>query len=154
MPPTSATVSALRLTPEQVCTLSLTLLSLAANNQLGPAVDLSLTYDPLSSDNPGFGTGFTLNLSSYNTATGMLRLSSGERYRVSNHRSAGGSAKKLNNFIFRKTADAYEVIWKNGVTEVLPGPVSSVSLRYPIRITSPTGRLVTLNWDYTGETLV
>ena len=63
-------------------TLSLTLLSLAANNQLGPAVDLSLTYDPLSSDNPGFGTGFTLNLSSYNTATGMLRLSSGERYRV------------------------------------------------------------------------
>jgi hypothetical protein len=83
MPPTSATVSALQLTPEQVCTLSLTLLSLAANNQLGPAVDLSLTYDPLSSDNPGFGTGFTLNLSSYNTATGMLRLSSGERYRVS-----------------------------------------------------------------------
>lgn len=134
-------------------TLSQSLLSLAANNQLGPAVDLSLTYDPLSSDNVGFGTGFALNLSSYNTATGMLRLSSGERYRVSE--TAGQPVvlqKKLNNFIFRKTADAYEVVWKNGVTEVLPGPVSSVSLRYPIRITSPTGRLVTLNWDYTGET--
>ncbi|WP_454711950.1 RHS repeat protein [Enterobacter ludwigii] len=133
-------------------TLSQSLLSLAANNQLGPAVNLSLTYDPLSSDNAGFGTGFSLNLTSYNTATGMLRLSSGERYRVS---EASGQPvvlqKKLNNFIFRKTDDAYEVVWKNGVKEVLPGPVSSVSLRHPVRIESPTGRQIALTWDYTGD---
>jgi YD repeat-containing protein len=135
-------------------TLSQSLLSLAANNQLGPVVDLALTYDPLNSDSTGFGTGFSLNLTSYNTATGMLRLSSGERYRVSE--TAGQPVvlqKKLNNFIFRKTPGAYEVVWKNGVTEVLPGPdATGISIRYPVSIISPSGWRVYLTWDYAGET--
>ncbi|RJF54727.1 RHS repeat protein [Serratia inhibens] len=133
--------------------INLGLLSLAANNQLGPSVDLALTYNPLGSDDIGFGTGFSLGLTSYNVSTGTLKLSSGEQYRVS---ETGGQPvifqRKLNTFIFRKTAEAYEVIWKNGVTEVLHGPGSAGALKYPVRIVSPAGRYVSLAWDHTGKT--
>lgn len=132
-------------------TLNLSLLSLAANRQLGPAVDIALVYSPLSTDNFGFGNGVSLGLTHYNTLTGTLTLSSGERYQVTE--TAGQPfirQKKLNNFIFRKTATAYEVVWKNGTVEVLLGPDASVAHKFPVRIVSPSGRTVSYTWNHTG----
>lgn len=133
--------------------LTLPLLSLAANNQLGPAAELALSYHPLDPANIGFGNGFALNLTSYDTDSGTLRLSSGEEYHVTE--TTGQPVilqKKLDNFRLRKASNAWEVVWKNGVTEILHGPASPGALKYPVQILSPTGRRLTLTWDHNAST--
>jgi Rhs family protein len=118
----------------------------------GPVLALSLQYSPISLSNEGFGTGFSLNLTRYDTATGKLTLSTGEEYRVS---SGNFSVKqqKLKNFIFRKTDEkSCLVIHKNGLSEYLS---LHKSVYVPTRITAPDGRGLTLKWssDYPSPRL-
>jgi hypothetical protein len=85
----------------------------------GPVLALSLQYSPISLSNEGFGTGFSLNLTRYDTTTGKLTLSTGEEYRVSSG-NFSVKKKKLKNFIFRKTDEkSCLVIHKNGLSEYL-----------------------------------
>ncbi|MCC8382073.1 hypothetical protein, partial [Xenorhabdus sp. PB30.3] len=55
---------------------------LIGNNQLGPELTLALAYSPLNSADIGFGIGFSLGLTHYDSDTKMLQLSTGERYKV------------------------------------------------------------------------
>lgn len=123
--------------------VSLPLVSLHSGKLAGPALSLSLQYSPLSSDNEGFGQGFSLNLTRYNIATRKLVLSTGEEYRIS---SSGTivKQKKLKNFTFEKTGNAiYRVIHKSGLIESL-SLFGAVFL--PTRITAPDGRSLNLVW--------
>lgn len=133
--------------------VSMPLVNLHSCRLAGPALALSLQYSPISSLNEGFGTGFSLNLTRYDTATGKLTLSTGEEYRV----SVGNFSvkqKKLKNFIFKKTNEkSCQVIHKNGLTEYLS---LRKSVYVPTRIAAPDGRGLTLKWssDYPSPRLI
>ncbi|WP_148251451.1 RHS repeat-associated core domain-containing protein [Raoultella terrigena] len=124
--------------------LSLPLANIHSGWLAGPVLALSLQYSPLSSVNEGFGTGFTLNLTRYDTDTGKLLLSTGEEYRVS---SSGDTVKqkKLKNFIFEKKGEGTcRVIHKSGLVETL----SLIGTVYvPTGITAPDGRGLELVWN-------
>jgi RHS repeat-associated protein len=122
---------------------------LVGNNELGPILDLALAYSPLSAESNGFGTGCSLGLSRYDTDTGSLSLSNGERYRVL-ETSTGAilQQKKLKNLRFERQADAYKIIYPTGLVEVLTGPDNAYSMKVPVRLYSPLGHSLTLTWDF------
>ncbi|KMJ43879.1 type IV secretion protein Rhs, partial [Xenorhabdus khoisanae] len=126
--------------------VNLPLANLHSSALAGPALSLSLMYNPLSDVNNGFGSGFSLNFSSCDTRTGKLQLSSGEEYRVDT-RTMVVKQKKLKNFILKKTDDTHcLIIHKTGLTELL----SLIREVYvPTRITAPDGRGLTLTWNST-----
>lgn len=123
--------------------INLPLVSLHSGKLAGPEMALSLQYSPLSPVNEGFGKGFSLNLTRYDTDTGKLMLYTGEEYPVSSN-GATVKQKKLKNFIFRKIDDNNcLVIHKSGLTEHLS---LRKSVYVPTRITAPDGRGLTLTW--------
>lgn len=73
-----------------------------ANNLCGPAIPLTLNFNPLNTLNHGFGVGWSWQLSQYNPATEILTLSTGESLRVSNWDNAKAEFKeqKLRTFNF------------------------------------------------------
>ncbi|PKF48766.1 hypothetical protein [Enterovibrio nigricans] len=124
--------------------ISLPLIKLLSGSLAGPPLSLALHYSPLSTINNGFGIGFELNLSSYDTHTGKLLLSTGEEYRVS---SSGKivKQKKLNNFAFKKLDDANcQIVYKSGLIEHLS---LHKSVFVPSRISGPCGRSLNLRWS-------
>ncbi|MEN4700012.1 RHS repeat-associated core domain-containing protein [Pantoea agglomerans] len=133
--------------------VNLPLANLTGNNLLGPGLSLSLSYSPLSTDNYGFGTGFSLGITRFSNNTNYLELSNGEKYRV----AAGSDTvrnQKLSNFRFAYTngaddADGYTVFWKEGKQELLT-PVGG-GIFIATQITSPLGRILALSWDWDGQ---
>lgn len=125
-------------------TVIMPLASLHSCQLAGPALELSLQYSPLSLHNEGFGIGFSLNLTRYDTNTGKLTLGTGEEYRVSSS-DFSVKQKKLKNFIFRKMDEkSCQVIHKSGLTEYL---TLRKSVYVPTRIITPGGRGLTLKWS-------
>lgn len=124
--------------------IQLPLVNLHTNALAGPALSLTLNYDPLSETNNGFGIGFNLNLTSYDTNTGKLLLSSGEEYRVDKN-TLNIKQHKLKNFIFNKIDDTHcAVTYKSGQVETL----SKHNNAYiPSRISGPDGRSIFFKWD-------
>lgn len=123
--------------------------SLTGNAGLGPALDITLSYNPLSSHNVGCGKGITPGFSYYDTEQRMLFLSSGERYVI--HETSDQPViqqQKLAAFIFQKDEDAYRIIHKSGVIEELAGPATVDTLKMPKRMLSPLGHALVFAWDY------
>lgn len=125
--------------------VSLPLINLHTSDLAGPGLSLALRYSPLSSIDDGFGRGFALNLTRYDTRSRQLLLSTGEEYRIS---SSGDAVrqKKSGNFIFEKTNNyTYRVIHKSGLVETLSqfGPVA-----YTTGITDACGRQLHLSWNW------
>lgn len=132
--------------------VGLQFVSCSANNALGPVINFGLTYDPLSLKNLGFGTGFSLGLTQYDSHTGTLSLSSGEQYHVTETTDQPVILqKKLNNFNFIKSESSYSVVWKNGITETLMGPNDLSKIKMPVELSGPMGHAVNFLWDYTGD---
>ncbi|ECF7068852.1 hypothetical protein XS74_25075 [Salmonella enterica subsp. enterica] len=101
-------------------------------------------YNPLSDMNLGFGSGFSLNLSSCDTRSGKLLLSSGEEYHIDS-RPLTVKQKKLKNFILKKTDENHcTIIHKSGLVKLLS---LHKEVYVPSRITAPDGRGLTLTWD-------
>ncbi len=134
--------------------LNLPLVNINSNYFLGPELNLSLTYSPLSADNYGFGTGFSLGITQFSHLTHLLELSNGEKYQV-----APGSDivrnQKLSNFRFAYTngsddADGYTVFWKEGKKEQL-SPTGNGDLFVTTGITSPSGHQLSLSWEWSGQ---
>lgn len=133
-------------------TVSMPLASLHSCQLAGPALALSLQYSPLLLQNEGFGTGFSLNLTRYDTNTGKLTLGTGEEYRISSD-DFSVRQKKLKNFILKKTDEkSCQVIHKSGLIEYLS---LRKSVYVPTRIKAPDGRGLTLTWssDYSSPRL-
>lgn len=93
------------------------LAQLTANRLLGPELSLSLNYSTLTHDNWGFGEGFSLGLTQYDSTSNLLSLSSGEKYRL-----ARGSDvirhQKLKHLRFtftngRDDSQGYQLAWKD-----------------------------------------
>lgn len=130
--------------------ITLPVVSISANNNLGPLVEINLSYDPLNQNNMGYGNGVSLGHSYYDTTNSILHLSSGEQYRITE--TLGQPIvlqKKLDSFRFLKEDDHYKIIWKTGAVEVLAGPRTIDKIKMPIKIFTPLGHFVEYIWEYT-----
>jgi RHS repeat-associated protein len=124
--------------------VSVPLVHLHSNKLSGPELALTLRHTPLSSINEGFGRGFMLNLTRYNSDTGELSLSTGENYRIMS-KDSPQMQKRFINFIFKKTeTNRYEIIYKSGLIEYLDAPANKVA--YVYKITDNLGRYINLEW--------
>ncbi|WP_446469573.1 RHS repeat domain-containing protein [Xenorhabdus stockiae] len=126
---------------------------LIGNNLLGPELTLALAYSPLNSADIGFGIGFSLGLTHYDSDTKMLQLSTGERYKVDETDKAVTLLQYRQDVVrFEKNGaeDAYQVIHKSGQVEILSGPKNAFNLKVPVKILNPLGHSLQLEWDYTA----
>lgn len=133
---------------------NLPIASLLGNNRLGPNLDLSLGYSPLSSYNMGFGKGFSLSgTTQLNLISSSLTLSNGENYKI-----IKGTIKvrdqKLQNFKLEFTnsvddSKGYTIFWKEGKIERLERV--SEGLYVTKKIISPLGRELNIQWVWTGS---
>lgn len=128
-------------------------LNIVANVQQGPEVGLRLTYSPLNDVDLGFGKGFTLGLSYFDSKNGTLVLSSGETYKVLIRNGKPiVQQKKLDSFRFEMNENDYRIIWKSGMVEVLDSPKAGYNMKMLKNVFSPTGRRVDFEWkNISGE---
>lgn len=124
--------------------VNLPLVNLNSCNLAGPVLSLSLQYSPLSFINIGFGRGFSLNLTRYDSVSRRLMLSTGEEYRI----SSSGTAikqKKFRNFIFERIdVNNYRIVYKSGLIEYLR---RYDSVFIPVRIAGTDGRSLRFSWE-------
>lgn len=125
--------------------VSLPLADLHSGPMAAPPFSLSLRYSPISVQEQGFGKGFEIGLTRYDTATGTLLLANGEQYRVDGY-DGTVRQKKLNNFIFCKIDDQhFDVRYKSGIIEHLS---LFDSVFVPTRIKAPDSRSARLRWNF------
>ncbi|RQR56718.1 hypothetical protein DIE19_22995 [Burkholderia sp. Bp9126] len=127
-------------------TFSIALPNVMANDLTGPALPLSLAFNPLQTDDHGFGVGWSLRVSQYDRIAKQLRLSTGETYRaVDTGPRIVVEDQKLQNFRVDKIDGDLRVVYKSGVTERLSNAgVHDVYL--PSTIHSPEGRALSLRY--------
>ena len=63
-------------------TVSITLPDIKTNGLRGPGFPLALNYNPLNTQDSGFGLGWNLGLSQYTPGSQILALSTGETFKV------------------------------------------------------------------------
>ncbi|WP_210668880.1 hypothetical protein [Pseudomonas protegens] len=73
-------------------TLGIELPELAANNLSGPSLPLHIGFNPMNTQDSGFGMGWTLNLTQYDPASNLLHLHTGESYKVTGSDASDGTA--------------------------------------------------------------
>ncbi|KAJ7192348.1 hypothetical protein GGX14DRAFT_380251 [Mycena pura] len=124
-----------------------------------PPLQLSISYNPMSSQNIGLGNGWAFNLSSYQhrqSNNPALLLSTGEHYQVTETSSlASVNDQKLKSFQFVKISDddgTYQVTHKSGIIELLSNASNTYNTTVPIEIYAASGRSLKLVWDTWGET--
>ncbi|MDR0218539.1 MAG: hypothetical protein LBI71_06600 [Enterobacteriaceae bacterium] len=124
---------------------------LTGNHLLGPELTLALSYSPLNTDDLGFGIGFSLGLTQYDSQNRLLALSTGEQYKVyENDEQVFLRQYKQDVVRFEKDVaqNHYRVTHKSGLIEILTGPNNAFDLKVPVKIISPQGDYLTLAWDF------
>nr|HDS0999385.1 hypothetical protein [Pseudomonas putida] len=95
-------------------TLGIELPELAANNLSGPSLPLHIGFNPMNTQDSGFGMGWTLNLTQYDPASNLLHLHTGESYKVTGSDASDGTGKvfkerKLRSFHFHDHGSGWRV---------------------------------------------
>jgi len=134
-------------------TLAIELPELVANNLSGPSLPLRIGFNPMNTQDSGFGMGWTLNLSQYDPATNLLHLHTGESFKVTGGDASDGTGKvfkerKLRSFHFHDHGTGYRVEHKAGLVELLElqGP-SDNRVALPTRVEAPSGHGITLSYS-------
>ena len=133
-------------------TMSISLPDVKTNDLRGPGVPLTLAYNPLNTQDSGFGLGWNLQLSQYTPGDRILSLSTGETFKVTGSDSASGQLtmkeKKLDSFHFYKDSDThYRVMHKSGLVEILEVRGSAQNpVALPVEMHAPEGHKVTLDY--------
>ena len=134
--------------------LSMPIANLIGNNNLGPALPLTLSYGPLSTtDLYGFGIGCSLGLSSFDVHNNLLTLSTGEQYPTQGYGSSVKILqKRLDSFTFSCLSpetspggkNTYQITYKSGQIELLQLVGDNIYL--PLYIYTPAGHGLKLTW--------
>lgn len=128
-------------------TVSLSLPPVMANALAGPALSASLAFNPMQTDDRGFGVGWAVRLSSYDAVAKLLRLSSGETYRA---HDTGPKLiiedQKLRTFRVDKVGSEFVITYKSGVTEVLSLGSGGDGVYLPAEIRSQEGHTLRLRY--------
>jgi RHS repeat-associated protein len=133
-------------------TLSIALPDVKSNGLRGPGVPLNLGFNPLNTQDNGYGFGWSLQLSEYDPGRQILSLSTGENFKVTGSSSSGGrllmEEQKIDSFHFYQDDEThYRVMHKSGQVEILEklGSVER-SVALPVRIFEPSGHAITLDY--------
>lgn len=131
-------------TGQYTCAISLP--ELKANNLCGPVVPLQLNFNPLNTPDSGFGKGWNLQLSQFNTTNRILSLYTGESFKA--NPGANGMEipeKKIDSFHFHDLGNQrYRVEHKSGLVEILARVQGDIAL--PVQMLSPEGHSVSLEY--------
>ena len=130
-------------------TASISLPELQTNDLRGPGIPLQLGFSPLNTTDSGFGRGWSLQLSQYNTANSVLSLATGETFKVTGTDGNGQPdfrEKKLDSFHFHNLGQGrYRVAHKSGLVEILEvGGADGLAL--PVELYSPQGHKLSLSY--------
>jgi RHS repeat-associated protein len=127
---------------------SISLPGVAANNLCGPTVQLGLSFSPLNPVNAGFGIGWSLTTTRYDSRRKRLSLSSGESFLLDTfvNDTATFKDRKLRSFdMIRDGFDGeYRIVHKSGKMEILRAESGSEGVSVLCEVRSPEGRVVTL----------
>jgi RHS repeat-associated protein len=117
-----------------------------------PEFKLTLSYHALNTQDVGFGTGWSFNLSSYeHRQRKTLTLSTGENYQVTETASVFlVKEQKLKSFQARKIESGYEVVYKSGQTEILSNANNTYDRSVPIALYGSNGRSLRFIWERSG----
>ncbi|CAM2153348.1 protein of unknown function [Pararobbsia alpina] len=128
-----------------------TLGTVTGNFGMGPALELTMSYSAtLPIDLFGMGVGMTLTICIYIKRSGTLYLNTGECFKVRENIGSSDSyieilqQKLCSTKIEKLSADKYSVINRNGEITTLYDIGDAIAR--PIRIFSPLGYSLTLNW--------
>ena len=135
-------------------TFSVDLPELHANALTGPDLPLKLSFNPLNNDNKGFGQGWSLQLSRYNTLNGMLNLFNGESFEILDNgpdHPALIPECKIKGFVFKNISindqRRYRVAHAKGLVEILEPQAGDSDIALPVRVMNPSGHGITLGYD-------
>ncbi|PTR24693.1 RHS repeat-associated protein [Luteibacter sp. OK325] len=128
---------------------SISLPGLAANNLCGPTVGLGLSFNALNAVDAGFGIGWALTTTRYDSYRRRLFLSSGESFLVDSFVNGTATFKdrKLRSFDLIKAGfdGEYRVVHKSGQSEILSADAGSEGVAVLRELRSPEGYAVTLD---------
>ncbi|UKZ82966.1 hypothetical protein TrVFT333_010767 [Trichoderma virens FT-333] len=114
---------------------------------------LSVSFNPLNTQDVGLGIGWAFNLSAYDHRDRKtLSLSTGECYQATE--TATGllvKDQKLKNFYATKVGSNYQIAYKSGLIEILSNANNTYKLSVPITITGANGRALDLVWSRNGD---
>ncbi|HCN45114.1 MAG TPA: sugar-binding protein [Pseudomonas sp.] len=135
-------------------TCGLTLPDIEGNDLEGPKVPLRLGYNPLNAFDSGFGKGWSLQLTQYDTDSNMVTLASGETFKVTSDSSIDDQLlmreKKLDSFRLHKLAeDRFRVVHKSGLVEEL-SKIGNHPIALPASMHNPQGHHVLLTYVLFG----
>ncbi|MEW5514497.1 sugar-binding protein [Pseudomonas asiatica] len=139
--------------------LFIALPELIGNCLMGPSLPLRLGFNPMSSQDAGFGHGWSLNLTQYSPASNMLELHTGERYKITGSDLGDGTGLGIDErtvetfHMHEDTHGAYwRVVHKSGLVEFLELKGSENKVALPVRVEGPLGHWITLayNDSYNG----
>lgn len=132
------------------------LTTLVGNYDMGPSLDLTLTYSPTTTDNIwGMGTGMMFTLTWYDKNARTLYLNSGETYRIDESTDGSGTVYfnalqcKIKSFNAEKIDNGTGEIWyritdrDGNITELYE---QDTGYFLPVTLWSPLGRSMTLSW--------
>ena len=128
-------------------TLAINLPALKSYDLNGPEFPLSLNYNPLNTQDSGYGLGWDLKLSQYTPQTRILSLSTGETFKVTGSGSQPAiKEQKLASFrFFDDGSGKYRIVHKSGLVEHLQvHGDSSYQVALPVHIDSAQGHRLTL----------
>ncbi len=105
-------------------TVGINFLPVVGNDQVGPGLPLKLVFNPFSKQDNGFGIGWYLEMTQYLPGSRMLRLHTGESYRVTGSGAEPSiRERKLDTFKFYddsiEAKPQYRVVHKSYLEEVL-----------------------------------
>ncbi|HAU3224889.1 TPA: RHS repeat protein [Salmonella enterica subsp. houtenae] len=132
------------------------LTTLVGNYDMGPSLDLTLTYSPTTTDNVwGMGTGVMFTLTWYDKNARTLYLNSGETYKIDESTDGSGTVYfnvlqcKIKTFNAEKIDSGTGDIWyritdnDGNVTELYE---QDTGYFLPVTLWSPLGRSMTVSW--------
>lgn len=134
--------------------LGIDLPALNPNALCGPDLPLQLSFNPMNERNSGFGIGWSLKLTRFSLADGMLELHTGESFKVADNgpgQTAVIAERKLESFQFSNISEGehkrLRIAHKSGLVEILEpqGPGFDVAL--PVRVLAPSGHGIDLTYQ-------
>ncbi|MEX5506350.1 RHS repeat domain-containing protein [Pseudomonas putida] len=139
--------------------LSINLPPLVGNDQVGPELPIRLVFNPFSDQNVGFGRGWYIELTQFVPGTRMLRLHTGESFKVTGSGTEPGiKERKLENFRFLDDSvgnkQQFRVVHKSYMEEVLSVyGVGEHAVALPSEVRAASGHRILLSYTADNQRL-
>lgn len=139
--------------------LSINFPALVGNNQVGPGLPIRLVFNPFSDQNVGFGRGWYIELTQYVPGSRMLRLHTGESFKVTGSGAEPGiKERKVKTFRFFDESEGskkqYRVVHKSHMEEVLSEYGEGVNrVALPSEVRAASGHRIRLSYTPDSQRL-